>query len=735
MWYRPAVASARHATLLLVIPVLSAIVSPVAMAQSGQFDMGVWTGAWGSDGPINVGDLNGDGRSDVFMWRDGSKDWTVNLSTAAGFQMQRWTGAWGSDGAINVGDLNGDGRTDVFMWRDGSKDWTVNLSTGSGFQMAAWKGAWGSDGPIRVGDLNGDGRTDVFMWREANHDWMVNLSTGSGFDMQSWTGAWGSDGPINVGDLNGDGRTDVFMWRESNHDWMVNLSTGSGFDMQSWNGAWGSDGPIFVGDLNRDGRSDVFMWRAGSNDWTVNLSTGSGFQMGAWAGAWGSDGPINIGDLNGDGRTDVFMWRAGSNDWTVNLSTGSGFQMAAWAGAWGSDGPINVGDLNGDGRTDVFMWRENSKDWTVNLAGPAFPAYHRLAEFWAPVYSHDVDMNTPQAEYLTRIDYDGDWIGRNNAGNLFDYPLRSVVYWWVRETQNAWYIGYAMYHPRDWTNTGGPAAEHDHDLEAVLLAVAKDPSQPFGRFLTMVTVGHFDFYSYTDSDTPEGYNLGPLLALSRTITGGEGEDIDGDVDFVVDDRGLHPVAYIEAEGHGTYGTPRATHPDVDDYDPMFMRNSITDWRGVNWTGLVRPPVSGAPQQAESTSGWGDGVLYHYEGVSDIASPAHAASRSSLPHDWEVIGYDLVSIQELWARRNDFQSCPADRRMFDGYGEFAPKGANAPWNWNDAGVESTPKGAYFLAPADLMEQYFNGLPAVLWPSPGGYVGQSIDDEPRPAGTCG
>jgi hypothetical protein len=36
---------------------------------------------------------------------------------------------------------------------------------------------------------------------------------------------------------------------------------------------------------------------------------------------------------------------------------------------------------------------------------------------------------------------------------------------------------------------------------------------------------------------------------------------------------------------------------------------------------------------------------------------------------------------------------------------------------------------------LMEQYFNGLPAVLWPSPGGYVGQSIDDEPRPAGTCG
>ena len=334
------------------------------------FVAGRWTGAWGSDGPIQTGDLNGDGKTDVFMWRSSDKDWTVNLSTGSGFTMQRWTGAWGSDGPIHTGDLNGDGKTDVFMWRSSDKDWTVNLSTGSAFTMQRWTGAWGSDGPIHTGDLNGDGKTDVFMWRDSDKDWTVNLSTGTGFVMQRWTGAWGSDGPIQTGDLNGDGKTDVFMWRNSDKDWTVNLSTGSGFSMQRWTGAWGSDGPIHTGDLNGDGKTDVFMWRGSDLDWTVNLSSGSGFVQQRWLGACGGDGPTVLGDFNGDKRLEVTVWRDDFKQWMTNLSTGTGFTFQLWNGAWGSDGPMLVGDLNGDARTDVFMWRDTDKDWTVNLSVP-----------------------------------------------------------------------------------------------------------------------------------------------------------------------------------------------------------------------------------------------------------------------------------------------------------------------------------------------------------------------------
>ena len=149
--------------LLIAVGTIISTASVVKSASANGFTADRWTGAWGSDGPIFTGDLNGDGKTDVFMWRDADKSWTINLSTGSGFAVDRWTGAWGSDGPIFTGDLNGDGKTDVFMWRDSDKSWTVNLSTGSGFTPARWTGAWGSDGTIRVADLNGDGKADVFM--------------------------------------------------------------------------------------------------------------------------------------------------------------------------------------------------------------------------------------------------------------------------------------------------------------------------------------------------------------------------------------------------------------------------------------------------------------------------------------------------------------------------------------------------------------------------------------------
>jgi hypothetical protein len=148
----------------------------------------------------------------------------VGFTSPFRFRIDSWTGAWGSDGPILTGDLNGDGKTDVFMWRNSTHTWTVNLSTGNGFVQQEWKGMWGSDGPIFTGDLNGDGKTDVFMWRAASNSWTVNLSNGNGFTQQEWKGMWGSDGPIFTGDLNGDHKADVFMWRPANKTWSINIS-------------------------------------------------------------------------------------------------------------------------------------------------------------------------------------------------------------------------------------------------------------------------------------------------------------------------------------------------------------------------------------------------------------------------------------------------------------------------------------------------------------------------------
>lgn len=333
-----------------------------------KFDIQQWTGAWGSDGFINVGDLNGDGKTDVFMWKDAIKTWTVNISNGTGFTMQAWAG-WGTSAKVYTGFLNNDRKTDVFFWDDMEKVWRVNLSTGSGFEKTTWTGAWGSDGPINVGDLNKDKKTDVFMWRDSDKSWMVNLSTGSGFTMQRWTGAWGSDGPIKVADLNGDEMDDVFMWRNSDKSWTINLSTGSGFTMQRWTGAWGSDGEIHIGDLNGDKKTDVFMWRD-AEGWQVNLSTGTGFTNEKWVGACKQNYTSKTGDFNGDGKTDIAIWKDVTKEWMINFSTGYGFKIETYTGAWGSDGPIFTGYLNDDRKADIFMWRGSDNTWMINLSNP-----------------------------------------------------------------------------------------------------------------------------------------------------------------------------------------------------------------------------------------------------------------------------------------------------------------------------------------------------------------------------
>ena len=351
--------------ILCMLILVNLLYVPVIRAQN-KFDAQQWTGAPGSDGTINTGDLNGDGKTDVFIWKDAIKSWSVNISTGTGFSSQTWTHAYGTIAPIYTGDLNADKKTDVFFWDNMEKVWRVNLSTGSSFLSKPWVGAWGSDGPINVGDLNGDGKDDVFMWRDGGKDWTVNISTGTGFITQIWHGAWGSDGDIHVGDLNGDSKDDVFMWNNSMRNWSVNLSTGTDFKGQAWNGEDGSAKQILLGDLNADKKTDVFMWQDAVG-WLVNLSTGTGFDVKKWPGACKGNYSAKTGDFNGDNKTDVAIWKDDSKEWKINFSTGDGFVIKTYSGAMGSDGPINIADLNGDNKADIFMWNTGINSWNLNL--------------------------------------------------------------------------------------------------------------------------------------------------------------------------------------------------------------------------------------------------------------------------------------------------------------------------------------------------------------------------------
>jgi hypothetical protein len=232
-----------------------------------------------------TGDFNGDGKADV-LWRnfgtgaDAGKlyVWIMdgpNVSGGTGYTNSQADLGWRVDG---VGDLDGDGKSDI-VWRKTGAGvdkgavflWTMN---GTGLASARYLDPIGEDWQVvDLGDFNGDGKADV-LWRNVNpsvpdagklYIWLMdgpNVIAGTGYTASQADLGWRVDG---VGDLNGDGKDDI-VWRK----------TGAGLDK----GAvflWTMDGtglagaryldPIGedwqvqgVGDFNGDGKTDI-LWR------------------------------------------------------------------------------------------------------------------------------------------------------------------------------------------------------------------------------------------------------------------------------------------------------------------------------------------------------------------------------------------------------------------------------------------------------------------------------------------
>ncbi|HEX8864023.1 MAG TPA: hypothetical protein VF821_00065, partial [Lentzea sp.] len=120
-----------------------------------------------------------------------------------------------------------------------------------------------------------------------------------------------------------------------------------------------------------------------------------------------------------------------------------------------------------------------------------------LAFHWAPIHYQDTDSSDYDADYLSTVDFDGDWNTLNNWENQTQLnKLTGASYYSVVETSTHWFLVYSFFHPRDWDDEPDPfgTSTHENDMEGVLLTVRKDSG--FGQLEAAVTVAHSDFYSY-----------------------------------------------------------------------------------------------------------------------------------------------------------------------------------------------------------------------------------------------
>lgn len=166
-----------------------------------------------------------------------------------------------------------------------------------------------------------------------------------------------------------------------------------------------------------------------------------------------------------------------------------------------------------------------------------------LASHYAPVIMQSA---ADSQDYITAVDFDGDWIGSNNWENQPLFSLKAVLYYDVKETDSHFFITYGVFHPRDWFVGGQEACLkvddcHENDFEYLQVIGLKNDKK-FGEFLGFSTIAHNDLYIYKVDDRLQPAAL-PILKPSRI------------------EASSHPVVWIEAYGHGIFGRPPlATYP-------------------------------------------------------------------------------------------------------------------------------------------------------------------------------
>lgn len=164
-----------------------------------------------------------------------------------------------------------------------------------------------------------------------------------------------------------------------------------------------------------------------------------------------------------------------------------------------------------------------------------------VARRYAPFIYHATDKTGGRQDVLSNIDFDGDLIGNNNWENFEKYELKPTVYYAVLETRTHYFISYHLFHPRDWNHfTFYLHDTHENDGENLQVVVRKAD----GRVILLWTQAHYKSKVYVNPAS--GIEAGKIEISGRFQL--------VDENGIPSDSANHPAVYVEAQGHGMYGT-------------------------------------------------------------------------------------------------------------------------------------------------------------------------------------
>jgi len=223
------------------------------------------------------GDYDGDGTTDIAVFRPGSGLWAARGTTRVYF---------GGVGDLPVpGDYKGDGTTGIGIFRPASGLWAIRGVTRSYFGGL-------SDTAI-PGDYDGDGSCDIGIFRKGSGLWAVRGVT------RAYLGTTG-DTPVS-GYYNGDGQKVIGIFRPALGLWALRGVSRFYFGSPS-------DGTI-PGDYNGDGTWEAGIFRPSSGLWAIRGMTRAYF-------GGSTDTPVPA-DYDGDRADEIGVFRPASGLWAI----------------------------------------------------------------------------------------------------------------------------------------------------------------------------------------------------------------------------------------------------------------------------------------------------------------------------------------------------------------------------------------------------------------------------------
>jgi subtilisin family serine protease len=280
---------------------------------------------------FETGDYDGDGRSDIVLYRTSTGVWNIRRSSTSTLQQVPWGAPMLADLPVPGNYTEGGAlpRTDVAVYRPGSGEWFIRRVTNGTLFQLAWGAPSLGDTPA-VGDYDGDGRFDIAVYRRATGQWFIRRSTDGALFQLAWGAPTLNDVPV-PGDYDGDGKTDIAVYRRSNGQWLIRRSTDATLMLVAWGAPVLDDVPV-PGNYTEAGvtaRTDIAVYRRSTGVWYIRRATDAGLTQLPWGAPTLGDVAAQ-GDFDGDGRTDVAIYRTRTGEWFIRRSSDTALVQVSW---------------------------------------------------------------------------------------------------------------------------------------------------------------------------------------------------------------------------------------------------------------------------------------------------------------------------------------------------------------------------------------------------------------------